>query len=96
MNGSGAATVSEHGDLEVATAWREGKVVFRAEPLAAAVRRLNRYSRVKIEVADPALAAEPISGVFQTGDAPRFVDALQRSLPISIESQGDIIRLHPR
>lgn len=94
---SGQATITANADLEAATAWRDGKVIFRAEPLESAVRRLNRYSRVQIEVVDPALAAEPISGVFEAGNASRFVDALQRSLPIAADSSdGDTISLRHR
>jgi transmembrane sensor len=84
-------------DLEAATAWQDGKVIFRAEPLGEAVHRLNRYSRVQIEVVDPSLAAEPISGVFEAGNAARFVDALQRSMPIVADSsEDDTIRLRSR
>lgn len=89
--------VVDEADIEAATAWQEGKVIFRAEPLGEAVARLNRYSEVRIEVADPTLAAEPISGVFETGNAARFVAALSRSLPVESEADGaGRLRLHWR
>ena len=48
--------------------WREGKVIFRTEQLGDAVRRINRYSQIQIEIDDLSLASRPISGVFETGD----------------------------
>ncbi len=88
INRAGRTVLTHQADLEAATAWRDGKVIFRSEPLDEAVRRLNRYSRVQIEIVDPALAAERISGVFEVGNTPRFVDALQRSLPVAMDSSG--------
>ena len=97
VNAAGRSTLTPDADLEAATAWREGKVIFRAEPLEEAVRRLNRYSSIQIQVVDPVLATEPISGVFEAGNAFRFVDALRRSLPIIVDStETDVIRLRHR
>jgi len=75
-------TVTPKADLEAATAWRNGKVIFRAEPLADAMQRMNRYSRVQLEVVDPALAAEPVSGVFEAGDTQGFIAGVQLALPV--------------
>jgi transmembrane sensor len=81
-------------DLAVATAWRQGKVIFRAEPLNAAVNRLNRYSHVRLEVADPSIARLPISGVFDAADAEAFAEAVASYFPIKTEhSRSDVIEL---
>lgn len=94
VNRAGRAIVIANADMDAATAWRDGKVIFRSEPLEEAVGRLNRYSRVRIEIDGAALAAEPISGVFEVGNAARFVDALQRTLPVvADQSEAGTIRL---
>lgn len=94
---AGRATLTPEADLEAATAWRDGKIIFRAESLHEAVRRLNRYSKTQIEIVDPVLAGEPISGVFEAGNTPRFVAALQQSLPIAVESADEArIRIRMR
>jgi transmembrane sensor len=93
---SGAFTVTPKADLEAVTAWRAGKVIFRAETIAAAVRRVNRYSQLQIEVDDPQLAARQISGVFEAGDTQGFATALQKYLPISLEYAGTKIRVKAR
>jgi transmembrane sensor len=94
VNEGGQTTVTQKADLEAATAWREGKVIFRAEQLGDAVRRVNRYSRIQIEIDDLSLAGRRINGVFETGDTQGFVDAVERYLPITVDrSRSDRIRL---
>jgi transmembrane sensor len=78
----GRATVSPIADIEAATAWREGKVILRTETLDEAVRKMNRYSTVKLKIADPSLANEHISGVFEAGNSQGFVEDLQEILAI--------------
>jgi transmembrane sensor len=79
---NGEATVVPHADLEAATAWRNGKVVFRTERLGEAVRRMNRYSRLELRIDDPVLAEETVSGVFDAGDTQGFINGVQLALPV--------------
>lgn len=97
VNSNGPAVVTAKADLEAATAWREGKVIFRSEPVEEAVRRLSRYSRVQIEIEDQALAGRRISGVFDAGDTQGFVSAIQRYMPVTAEqSESGVIKLRMR
>jgi transmembrane sensor len=81
----GRSTVIAKADLEAATAWREGKVIIRTEPLGEAVHRMNRYSKLKIKIDDAALAAKNVSGVFAAGDTPGFVRAIELYLPVAAD-----------
>jgi transmembrane sensor len=90
----GHPTVKPKADIEAATAWREGKVIFHSEPLGEAVRRLNRYSRTKLQVDGADLSNLSVSGVFDAGDSRAFADAVQTYLPVMADySQNDVIRL---
>jgi transmembrane sensor len=89
----GDAVVLPNADLEAATAWRSGKLIFRSETLDAAVRQVNRYSRRQIAIADASLGTREISGVFDAGDSEGFVSALQEYLPIAVEYGDTIIEL---
>jgi transmembrane sensor len=77
------ATVVPKADLEAATAWRLGRVIFRNEALGDAIRRVNRYSRLQLELQDSSLAQLKVSGVFEAGDTQAFAEALRSYLPLS-------------
>lgn len=64
-------------DTAKESAWLGGRLVFDGEPLSAVVAEMNRFSERKLSVADPALAATPVSGVFKTGQIDAFVAALK-------------------
>ena len=90
----GHTVVTPKADLEAANAWREGKVIIRSEPLSEAVERVNRYSKLQIQIIGQQLAGERISGVFEAGDTQGFVSAVQRYLPVEADdSDSNIIRL---
>jgi transmembrane sensor len=94
VRADGAATLVPKADIEAATAWREGKVIFRDQSLREAVHRLNRYSRQQVIVDDPALAQMKVSGVFDSGDAQAFAEAMQAYLPVAADfSQASTIHL---
>ena len=91
----GRSTVTPKADLEAATAWREGKVIIRSEPLSDVVRRMNRYSRLQIKIDDTALAARQISGVFEAGDTQGFLSAVERYLPVEADyADAHTVTLH--
>ena len=93
----GRAIVTPKADIEAATAWRGGKVIFRAERLGEAVQRLNRYSHVQLQIDDAALADLRVSGVFEAGDNRGFADAMMAYLPVVADySQSDVIKLHSK
>lgn len=70
-----AIPVVKPANLDAATAWEAGHLVFRGEPLGDAVARVNRYTANPISV-DESAAAIPISGVFNAGDIGSFVSAI--------------------
>jgi transmembrane sensor len=91
---NGKAIVTPQADIQAATAWREGKVIFHEEPLREAVRRLNRYSKTQLQIDGPELADLSINGVFEAGDSRAFAQALEAYLPVIADySQGDVIKL---
>ena len=64
-------------------------LVFEDEPLARAVERMNRYSRIPLVAGDEAAADITISGVFEAGDAAAFVGALEAYFGLEAERRGD-------
>jgi transmembrane sensor len=83
-------------DLQVAMAWEAGHLVFRDEPLANAVMRVNRYTARPV-IIDPAIASIRISGVFNAGDIGSFVSAVTSYFPVQASTTGsNSILLQPR
>lgn len=80
-----------------AVSWTTGRLVFRDTPLAAAVAEVNRYSTRKIELdGEGALAAEPVSGVFDAGDVEAFAAAVAQVYDLRrTEAAGGDIQLAP-
>jgi transmembrane sensor len=66
-------------------AWQTGQAVFDNDALADAIREMNRYSLVKLEVTDPVVAEMRISGVYRVGDNAAFARSVAALLPVSVE-----------
>jgi transmembrane sensor len=64
-------------DAARATSWRSGRLVFDGERLADVVAEMNRYSRERLEIADPALQGRQVSGVFEPTSGVAFAKALE-------------------
>lgn len=84
-------------DLQRATAWERGEIIFQDQPLSAVVREVDRYATRPVVVADPEAARLRISGVFHAGDVDGFVDTIASYLPLRRENRADgSIALHSR
>lgn len=93
---SRAGSVSRAIDLETATSWTDGRIVFRDTPLRAAVEEVNRYLTDKVELGDVGSGDARIDGVFRTGDREAFVSAaaLQFGLQ-AVKAADGSVRLEP-
>jgi len=71
-------------DRDSLGSWREGKLIFRSQPLEQVLAEVARYRSEEIRLLDPALAAFPVSGVFHVKDLDRFMQTLQDALPVRV------------
>ena len=80
-------------DLEQATAWQAGRLVFEGHSLANVVDDLNRYSRTRILLGDGTLESIKITGVFKTGDNQKVVQTLKSYFNIRVarDSNGNLV-----
>lgn len=83
-------------DADVVTSWSTGRLRFRSTPLSEALEEINRYSTTQIRIVDPTLAAIPIAGTFEVGDATSVVSALTALWPIRAEEKDGAVLLHHR
>ena len=75
-------------DLQVATGWERGRLVFHGAPLAEVLTEVNLYADRPLRIADSSLAMLPVSGNFIAGNSNLVASALVQTLPISAV-QGD-------
>lgn len=70
-------------DVEQIAGWREGRLVFRDDPLREVVKEINRYSTRKLFVDDDErLEGIQIGGVFKAGSTESFVAAVEEFYPV--------------
>ncbi len=72
-------------DKGSATSWLQGQVVFRDEPIGAAVAEMNRYRTTALVVEDPRVAQLRVSGVFDTRHPENFLAAVTALYPIDAQ-----------
>lgn len=78
----GRVSMVEPVDTQAVTAWVQGKLVFRAMPLAEVLREVGRYRNDRIQIVDPSLADLLVSGVFNSRDLDSFLQALEGAVPV--------------
>ena len=74
---------------EVTLAWREGKLIADAMPLARLVEELSRYHKASLLIAEPELASKPVSGVFALDDLDSILLALEHSVGLRSQTLDD-------
>ena len=76
-------------DSRQVASWTGGLLVFNDTPLSDAVAEINRYNTRPIAIADTAVGAYRVSGVFKSNDVEYFSRAMAEVLPIEITHMPD-------
>lgn len=76
-------------DTDVATAWKDSRLIFERTPLAEALAQIQRYRKPAIVLDDPSLASLPISGVFDNRNVEDLLNLLPSILPLSLSTEFD-------
>ena len=65
-------------DLDSASAWQRGKLIFNQRPLGEVLAELERYLPGRILLTDASLRRHKVSGVFDLDDPDALLQTLQR------------------
>ena len=76
-------------EIEVKLSWREGRLVFRGEPLEAALAEMERYTEVRFEFLDDEIKTREVVGRFRTDDVDGLLLALRLNFDIAHERIED-------
>lgn len=79
----------ERADIQAATSWTEGRLLFRNTPLVEAIEQVNRYAKHTIVLEDQGRFDEHVNGSFVTGDVDGFVTAVTTLFSLKAEKQAD-------
>lgn len=84
---------TERVDLDAATGWTSGRLVFHGTPLAAAIAEANRYTMVPIALGEASLATAKVDGTFETADIGSFVAAVSALFGLKAKREENTILL---
>jgi transmembrane sensor len=88
-------TTVQRADIAAATAWTDGKLVFRALPLAEVIDEFNRHTPRRFVLEDPQLGDIRISGIFSFTDTAQLTDFLRERFGVVVrETDGEIRLAH--
>lgn len=93
VGGNGAAgNVLEREMVQEVAPWRDGVLTFYDQPLQDVVRELNRYSNRELRIVSTELRDVAVSGSFNIGDVPAFLEGLEAIMPIkALRREGAIL-----
>jgi transmembrane sensor len=74
-------------------AWRVGRIAFHGETLEQAAMEFARYSDVRIQIDDPEIANEKVTGLFVSADPVGFANAVAVSFDLRAEISNKRILL---
>ena len=76
-------------NMQQATAWREGQILFDGASLKEATTVLNRYLEQEIILHDSAHSAHRISGIFSSRERETTLLAVAQAFDLELSRQGD-------
>ncbi|WP_400767117.1 FecR family protein [Methylosinus sporium] len=77
---NGAAQPAEPANVERATAWRRGRLMFEDRPLGEVIEALGRYHHGFVYFPNPALRARRVTGIFGADDPLSALEEVEASL----------------
>ena len=80
-------------DVERATAWRDGRLIFSGKPLAAVLMELNRYRRGRIVLLDRGLGERRVTGAFDARNTDDALDVIATTMGIRIRRFSPLLVL---
>ena len=80
--------------LEQKLSWREGMLVFKAEPLQNVVDEISRYTNLTIMIPQRSTREIIVGGLFKVGDTDSLFEALQQGFNIHVkEVSNNVVHL---
>lgn len=75
-------------DLDMVTAWHNGKILFNKTPLKEAVARIQCYRKASIQL-DPRLENLLITGIYDISKVEQLLDSMESMFPVKVTRLDD-------
>lgn len=85
LTATGGKTVVRRIDPAATTAWLNGFLVFKGDPLIKVIAQINLYRPGRIILANAAIARRPVTGVFHTNQIENAVGEIQQLVGASLQ-----------
>jgi transmembrane sensor len=82
-----------HTDVATAIAWTQRKLIFEHRQLGEVAEEFNRYNRQVIDIQNPELRHQEVTGVFQANDPASFLTFLSGLPGVAIAESADHSRV---
>ncbi len=76
-------------EIALKLSWRDGRLVFRSEPLEQALKEVERYTTVEFVFLNESLKTRALSGRFRVGDVEALLSSLHVNFDIAHEFDGE-------
>jgi len=83
-------------DPRKAAQWREGWLIYRDAPLRDVLADVARYSRHKIDVANPAAITQSFTGAVYKDSIPEWLRSLPNGFPVSVTERSSDFVVTPK
>lgn len=92
-DGDGQLGAAGPADIGMATAWRQGRIVFENRPLSTVVDEIARYLPGRIVITQAELAARKISGSLDLTDPQTALDGFSDAIGIKVTRLGPYLTI---
>lgn len=95
VTGSRMSATEHIPNVAPVTAWTQRRLIFNNRPIGEVAEEFNRYNRLHVEIVDPELRRQEITGVFDANDPESFLTFLSHTPGVrvsnSVGSDGQIV-----
>ena len=78
-------------NIDEKLSWRQGKLVFKGEPLGGVIEEFSRYTSTRIIIPGKKMRTMKVGGIFKIGDTVAMLDALKDGFGIHAQYVSDDI-----
>lgn len=88
LDEKGKLKLNAKADLNEALAWRQGKLIFTAQPLNTVIETINRYRPGRLLLLAPRAAALPVSGIFDQQQVDALLPIIANEMHLTLARAG--------